>query len=304
MDLTRGRVRAALLALTALVLTACGKLDQLQSSPATTPEQWCEQRPCVNVGDTVVNEPLGTFLVFALAALWVGVGIYFIAAARGQRSRRWLGIALILGGLGAAQAGISYQAFSYELKCAGKQVCSLTNGFEVGYSITQAWSVSAMLAAVAFACTIGRARRGLIIFAIINAALYCVVAALGVFLPSALLLSFSVLMLFALPGIVIVIIVAAKRGRVTHGRMESGIVWAAVLLVLVQVAYYAYYAAGITASLYDGGKGFYFSENDVLHVGMILWLGFVLWKLGPTLADRDDAPTEDTASEPAVEPAA
>ena len=141
----------------ALLLSACGRLDELTYQPETTPEQWCDQRPCVQVGDTVLNEPLGTFLVFLLAGLWVASGVYFLRTRRGQRSRAWLGVALILGGVGAALAGVSYQAFSYELKCAGLELCRLTNGWEVGYSVTQAFSVSAMLIAVAHACTTGSA---------------------------------------------------------------------------------------------------------------------------------------------------
>ena len=69
-----------------------------------------------------------------------------------------------------------------------------------------------------------------------------------------------------------------------------------MLLVLVQVAYFAYYAAGITQMLWKDGAGFYFSENDVLHVGMLLWLWLVAAKLGPTLADRD--PAEDDVRPP------
>ena len=152
--------RALATAGSALLLSACGRLDELTYQPETTPEQWCDQRPCVQVGDTVLNEPLGTFLVFLLAGLWVASGIYFLRTRRGQRSREWLGIALILGGIGAALAGVSYQAFSYELKCAGLELCRLTNGWEVGYSVTQACSVSALLIAVAHACTTDRLRRG------------------------------------------------------------------------------------------------------------------------------------------------
>ncbi|MDQ1308546.1 MAG: hypothetical protein QG671_4381 [Actinomycetota bacterium] len=270
----------------ALALAGCGRLDQLTYQPATTPEQWCQQRPCVEVGDTVWTEPLGSFLVFTLAALWVAAGIYFLATRRGQRSRAWLGVALVLGGIGAAQAGISYQAFSYVLKCEGRELCVLTNGFEVGYSVTQALSVSAMLTAVAFACAAAGLRRGLIWYAGINAAVYVVVSIAGVLLPSAVLLSFSVLMLFALPGIVIVIVVAARRYRQTRDPMDRSLVVAAVLLVAVQIAYFGYYAAGITATLYDGGRGFYFSENDVLHVGMILWLGYVVFVVGKHLRDN------------------
>jgi hypothetical protein len=268
-----------------LLLSACGRLDELTYQPETTPEQWCDQRPCVEVGDRILNEPLGTFLVFLLAGLWVAAGIYFLRTRRGQRSRQWLGIALILGGIGAALAGVSYQAFSYELKCAGLDVCRLTNGWEVGYSLTQACSVSAMLIAVAHACTTDRLRRGLIVFAVVNAAAYLVVTIVGVLAPSAVLLSFAVLMLFALPGILIVIVVAGRRYASTRDPMDRSLVVAAVLLVAVQVAYFAYYAAGITAVLWDDGTGFYFSENDVLHIGMIIWLWYVVVVVGRHLRD-------------------
>ena len=241
--------------------------------------------PASRSGDTILNEPLGTFLVFLLAGLWVASGVYFLHTRRGQRSREWLGIALILGGIGAALAGVSYQAFSYELKCAGLDLCRLTNGWEVGYSLTQACSASAVLIAVAHACTTDRLRRGLIIFAIANVAVYLVVTVIGVLAPSAPLLSFAVLMLFALPGIVIVIVVAGGRYRATRDPMDRSLVIAAVLLVLVQVAYFAYYAAGITAVLWDDGSGFYFSENDVLHVGLILWLWYVVAVVGRHLRD-------------------
>ncbi len=261
-----------------LVLSGCA-LTEVPYDPPITPEQWCEQRPCVDVGSVVLNEPLGTFLVFTLALLWIAVGVGFLVTRRGQMSRGWLGVALILGGVGAAQAGVSYQAFSYELKCAGKEFCTYTNGFEVGYSITQAWSVSAMLVAVAYACTL--ARRGVMIYALANAVVYTIVAIAGVLLPSIVLLSFEVLMLFALPGIILVIVLAARSNE----PVSRPILVAAVLLIVVNVAYFAYYAAGITETLWDGGEGFYFSANDVLHVGMIAWLVYVAMAVGPRLRD-------------------
>jgi hypothetical protein len=238
-------------------------------------------------------------LVFLLAGLWIASGAYFLHTRRGQRSRVWLGVALALGGVGAALAGVSYQAFSYELKCAGWDLCRLTNEWEVAYSVTQACSVSAMLVAVAHACTAGRARRGLILYAGLNAAAYAAITVAGVLLPSALLLSFAVLMLFAVPSIVIVIAVAARRHRATHDPMDRSLVIAAVLQVLVQVAYFAYYATGIAAVLWDEGAGFHFSANDVLHVGMILWLGYVVAALGPTLRDAG----EGNATVPSGSPA-
>ena len=70
--------------------------------------------------------------------------------------------------------------------------------------------------------------------------------------------------------------------------MDRSLVIAAVLLVLVQVAYFAYYAAGITAIVWDDGAGFYFSENDVLHIGLILWLWYVVAVVGRHLRDASN----------------
>jgi hypothetical protein len=278
-------LRRVLLAFSALALAGCGRLDELNYEPATTPTQWCEQRPCIEVGGTVINEPIGIVLVFALALMWIGAGVYFLVSRRGQRSRAWFGVALVLGGVGAGLAGTSYQLFSYVLKCEGRELCALTNGYEVAYSVTQAWSVSAMVVAVAFACTLGKVRTGLIAYALINAIAYCIVTVIAVMTPSATLLSFSVLMLFALPGVLIVIVITARH---LGEPKERAIFTAAILLLLVQVAYYAYWASGLTQTLWDNGNGFYFSENDVLHIGFILWLAYLLWRVGPTLADRDE----------------
>ncbi|HEX6888189.1 MAG TPA: hypothetical protein VF143_08790 [Candidatus Nanopelagicales bacterium] len=278
------------MSVTTLVLAGCGSLDELAYDPPTTPTQWCLDRPCVELGGTVLNEPLGTALVALLTVLWLAAGAGFLVSRRRQRSRTWLGIALLLAGLGAGQAGISYQAFAYELKCAGWQTCRLTTGWEVGYSLTQAASVAAMLVAVAFACTVGRTRRGIITFAAVDVAVYAGVVALGVALPSATLLSFTVLMAFAVPGIVLVLVVASRRFRATRDPMDRSLVMAAWLLVAVQLAYFASWLSGATQLLWDGGAGIYVSENEVLHVGMILWLGYVLIRLGPRLRDREDVP--------------
>lgn len=265
----------------------CGRLETLLQEPPTTPEQWCAQRPCVDLGGTILTEPLGTFLVFLLALLWLGAGIHFLRSRQGQRSRAFSGAALLLGGLGAAQAGIRHQAFSFDRKCAGRERCLLTNGFEVGYSVTQALSVSAMLTAVAYACATGGLRRGIVAYSILNAGAYVAVAAIGVTMPSRTLLFFEVLMLFALPGIAAVIALSAQRLARTRAASDRSLLAAALLLTAVQVAYFAYQAGGITQRLWAGGAGLYFSENDVLHVGMMLWLGYVTLRLGSLLHDAE-----------------
>jgi hypothetical protein len=150
-----------------------------------------------------------------------------------------------------------------------------------------------MLVAVAHACTTGRGRRWHVGYAAASALGYLAVETLGVLLPSATLLSFSVLMLFALPGIAVVIVVAGRRYRRTRDPMDRSLVVAALLLVAVQVAYYAYWAAGLTAAIWDGGAGSYLSENEVLHLGILLWLGYVVAVVGRHLRDAPDRDASD-----------
>ena len=57
-----GRWGRLILPLLAVALAGCGRLDELTYDPPITPQQWCQDRPCVQVGDTIINEPLGTFL--------------------------------------------------------------------------------------------------------------------------------------------------------------------------------------------------------------------------------------------------
>ena len=266
-------------------LAGCGRLDELIYAPPTTAQQWCEQRPRIAVAGTVLDEPLGTTLVFLLAGLWLAAGISFLVSRRDQSSRFWLGIALVLGGIGAALAGISYQAFGYVLKCAGRDLCVLTDGFEVGYSVAQALSVGALLTAVSYACATAGLRRGLIGYAALNAALYAAISVAGVMMPSAMLLSYAILMLFALPSILIVIVVSTRRYLRNDDAMDRSLVVGTLLLIVVQAAYFAYHSAGLTATLWDDGRGFYLSENDVLHVGMMLWLAYVVFVVGKHLRD-------------------
>lgn len=265
----------------AALLAGCGRVDELVYQPPTTPAEWCAQRPCVEVGGVILAEPWSSALVFALALLWLGVGIYFLASRRGQRSRTWFGLSLVLGGLAAGSAGTSYQALSYELKCAGRQVCTLTNGFEIAYSLLQVASMSAMVIAVAYALATARTRRAITVYAALNLVVYVVVTVVGVLLPSAFLLSFELLLLFAVPALVIAAVLAIRRWHQPLARRILGVL---VLLVLVQVAYLVYFALGITESLW--ASGLYFSANDVLHVGMLVWLAITAWVLGPALEDR------------------
>ena len=264
-------------------------MNDLLFEPPTTAEQWCEIQPCFEIGGVTFTQPLGSVLVYLLALLWIAGGVYFWRIRDRQRSREWMALALVLGGIGAGLAGTSYQFLGYELKCAGRDLCLWTNWFEVAYMKLQAASGAAMLIAVAYACTTGTLRLWLVIYAVANTVVYIALATYGALTETRALISFELLMVFAAPGLLFILAIAAVRWFRDRDSMDLAMIGAGLWLIVTIAAYSAYLAAGLTASLWDGRDGFYFSENDVLHVGMILFIAYLVAVVANRL--RDNAPS-------------
>jgi hypothetical protein len=263
-------------------------MNELLFEPHTTPEQWCEIQPCFEIGGITFTQPFGSFLVYLLALLWIAGGVYFWRIRDGQRSRKWMALALLLGGIGAGLAGTSYQFLGYQLKCAGRELCLWTHWLEVAYMMFQAASTSAMLIAVATACTTGALRLWLVIYAVADTAAYLALATYGALAGARTLISFELLMVFAAPGLLFILVIAAVRWLRDRDSMDLALIGAGVWLMITIGAYSAYLAAGLTARLWDGGNGFYFSENDVLHVGMILFIAYLVAVVAKRLRDSLD----------------
>lgn len=262
-------------------------MNELLFEPPTTPQQWCEGQPCLAIGGVTFTQPLGSVLVYSLALLWIAGGVYYWRNRDGQRSREWMSLALALGGIGAGLAGTSHQLLGYELKCAGRALCLWTNWFEVAYMMLQAASASAMLIAVAYACTSGAVRRLLIIYAVADTAVYLALATCGALTGTRTLISFETLLAFAAPGLLFLLFIAALRWLRDRDGMDLAIIGAGVWLIVTIAAYAAYLGAGLTARFWDGGDGFYLSENDVLHIGMFLFIAYLVAVVAKRL--RDDA---------------
>ena len=177
---------------------------------------------------------------------------------------------MVLWGAGALLAGTSYEAFSYALKCAGRPACVWTSEWEVLYLILSVASVDAMLLAEAVACTVGKWRRALTIYAVANMAVYVVVVLSGALIPVKFLISFELLVLFAAPAIVIFFILNGVRYARLRDDMDLALLGAWTWLALTLGAYFLYLMLGITQTLW--ARGIWFSENDVLHIGLIVWM--------------------------------
>lgn len=186
---------------------------------------------------------------------------------------------MVLGGVAALSAGTSYQAFGYELKCAGREICTWTTWWEINYMILQVASLNAMLVAVAYTCSTGFLRRLLFAYACINFIAHFSVTIAGALLPNRFMLSFELLLMFTAPTFVLYFLINGFRYLQSRQPIDAVLLNSWVLLVTTNVLYFAYMSLGLTQALWQ--KGLWFSENDVLHIGVFIWLlyiGFVVIK--------------------------
>ena len=95
-------------------------------------------------------------------------------------------------------------------------------------------------------------------------------------------------MAFAAPGLLLILLIAAVRWLRDRDAMDLALIGAGVWLMITIASYSGYLAAGLTARFWNGGNGFYFSENDVLHVGMILFIAYLVAVVARKLRDRLD----------------
>lgn len=270
-----------------LALSGCGALETIPYAPPQTPETWLQIQPYwelpFGASSLIIIQPSTSIIVYLLGLITIGAGGYFFKIQNGQRSRQWWGRALLLWGLGALLAGSSYEAFSYQLKCAGRGVCIWTSWLEVAYLILSLGSVDAMLAAVAYACTAGRWRSGLLKYALVNFVLYLFLTLVGALLPLPFLISFELLLVAAAPNILLFFIISGRRYFRHKQRMDLIYLGTWAWLVLTIAAYFLYYLSGWTQQLWE--KGMWFTENDVLHIGLIFWMLYIVLVMAPHVRD-------------------
>jgi hypothetical protein len=269
-------------------LTAgCAGLESIPYSPQQTPPSWLTIQPFVNITlgklSFILIQPSSTILVYLLGIVAIATGIYYFKVRGTERTRLWWGIALVLWGIGALLAGTSYEAFSYEIKCRGQALCSWTSWWEIFYLILSAASINAMVAAGAYSNAIDRRRRVLLMYAALNSIIYFLLVFLGVYTLNKLLISFEMLLVFAAPGVLILFIMSVLSFRRTKERKDlaSSITW--VWLGVIIAGYFLYYSLGFTGVFWQ--QGVWFSENDILHIGLITWMIYLAAYLAARIYD-------------------
>lgn len=279
--------RFSLVAFIQAIMSSFGRLMSIRYSDSElTPSNWCEKQPCVKIKtpsrEIILTQPTSTFWVYLLGLLTIGVGIHFLLIRGSEISRLWWGISLLLWGIGALLAGTSYQAFAYEIKCAGRQSCSWTSWWEVVYLMFQQMSMNAMLVAVSYSCTTGSLQLVLKMYALVSSAVYVIVTLVGGIVPVKSLITFNLMVWVSMPVFLFVCILNSWRYYSFGTSMDLVLVGTWVLLLISSAAYYIYDHLGITEKLWRRGTGVWFSQNDVLHVGLILWMIYI----GKVVAQR------------------
>jgi len=268
-------------------LTACGRLDTIPYEPTRTPINWLQIQPYTEFKlgsqNIIFVQPSTSMIVYLLGVITIAVGLYFLKIRNGHRSRLWWGIALLLWGIGALLAGTSYEAFSYTLKCAGRTACLWTSWWEVIYLILTVWSIDAMMLAVAYSSADGKLRKWLSVYAILNAVLYFIFVMVGTFIPIKFLVSFELLLVVTAPSIISFFVINGWRFAKIKQPLDLNYLGTWIWLGITIAAYFLYLISGNTASLW--AKGIWFSENDVLHIGLILWMIYIARILAPRMKD-------------------
>lgn len=266
-------------------LSACGRLDTILYAPQQTPETWLQIQPYLEFNGLVIVQPSTSIIVYLLGVLTIVVGLYFLKIRDGQRSRFWWGIALLLWGLGALLAGTSYEAFSYAIKCEGRAACLWTSWWEIAYLIVSVWSIDAMMLAIAHSSADGKLRKWLSVYALINAVIYFGLVMAGAFIPVKFLISFELLLIVAAPSVIAFFAINGWRYAKYKLNVDLVALGAWVWLGLTIAAYFLYLISGNTAVLW--AKGIWFSENDVLHIGLIVWMIYLAAALAPRIRDMN-----------------
>ncbi|MBU2646968.1 hypothetical protein KKI24_19830 [bacterium] len=274
-----------------VTLSGCDRLATLPHIPKTTPETWLKTHPHINVSlgsfEFIFMEPTSTFFVYFLGFLGVGVGLYLLRIRENHKSRLWWGIALVLWGIQAILGGTAYQALSYELKCAGKEICSYISWVEIYYYLVSIAGINAMVIGVAHSSAGSKLKKALTVYAAINTVVYSALCLTGALIPGRFLVSFELIVLFTTPSYLILFIINAIRYQQLREKMDLALMITWLSLGVIMAAYYLFWGLGYAKKLWD--RGIWFNENDVLHIGLIFWMIYIAVGVAKKIKDLNTA---------------
>lgn len=266
-------------------VSSCKNHQALQYSPPVKASEWCVFQPCLQLGDLTISQPTSSLLVFILTLFTFYVAYHFYNTRQNQKSRYWWFVSLFLGGLGALFAGISFQMFGFTIKCEGKEYCHLTSWWEIAYNILTVWASAALLMAIAYSFLNKNKQRLSKYYGLVLSIIYPVICIYGAVIPNQFLLSFECMILFTVPTYLFIIVFFVVLYFKNKNTIVKKYLSTWILLVLTSILYVFYQSKGYTQILWE--QEIWFSENDVLHGMMMIWLLYILIYLSPHVQDKE-----------------
>ena len=132
-----------------------------------------------------------------------------------------------------------------------------------------------MLVAVAYSCAEGSLQIILVVYALVNAMIYVIVTFVGGIAPVKSLITFTMMVRVSTPILLIFFILNGWRYYMFGDSMDLALLGTWILLILTSAAYCLYDDLDITRKLWAKGDGIWFSQNDVLHIGLIFWMLYI-----------------------------
>ena len=272
-----------------LLITGCRQLDSIEYTPKTSPETFLQNQHWFKIQagnfSFIWSQPTSTVIVFFVAFLTMYTGYTNLRNRKKEQSKLWWGIGLLLTGAGALCAGISYQALGYEIKCSGREFCTWTSWWEIIYMLFSVPGMNSFLVATAYTNTKGNFRKAMIAYAVINTIGYSILLLYGALFAVKFAVSFECMSLVSAPSVIFLLLLHGTNYAKHKDKMNLQLLVTWLLFVLVGITYGVYLYSGAGVWLWQ--KGIWFTENDVLHVGMICWVYYILKKLPNAIIDLD-----------------
>jgi hypothetical protein len=121
-------------------------------------------------------------------------------------------------------------------------------------------------------------------YACVNSVVYGGLLMYGALMPVRLLVSFDFMALVSASGVAFLIWLHSRAYRSGGDIMDRYLMNAWLIFSVVPVAYVSYMWLDIGTALWR--RGIWFTENDVLHSGMIAWVYYIHTRLKGSVKDR------------------
>lgn len=221
-----------------------------------TSDSWCDLHPCIEIGTFVISQPTSSIIVL-ISSLYAVLLSFKIMSFH-----KYWSLSLMLGGVAAIFAGFEYQAFGYEIKCSGQMYCDDYSVFSIIYNLLTMLAFSIAIFSLANRYQNYFLKR----WAYISFLSYVVITSIAYVEGYENLLGFNFLIISLIPSIIITLnLLIDNQDNLTKLLLQS-----ICLIVVVILIYFLYLSIGIQSILWS--NGIWISSDDVLHIGMIIWI--------------------------------